>query len=80
MFPLKKCGRLALQLSLALLMAAEGAAEQSVRFSPAFIFSNLARGPPKSAWNKHLLCDEGLCAQGPLARRLMQYLVLILGF
>jgi len=25
------------------------AAEQPVRFSPAFIFSNLARGPPKSA-------------------------------
>jgi len=49
MFPVKKCGRLALPLSLALLMAAEGAAGQPVRFSPAFIFSNLARGPPKSA-------------------------------
>jgi len=48
MFPGKKCGRLALALSLALLIAAEGAAEQPVCFSPAFIFSNLARGPPKS--------------------------------
>jgi len=49
MFAGKKCGCLALTLSLALLIAAEGAAEQPVRFSPALIFSNLARGPPKSA-------------------------------
>lgn len=67
MFAGKKCGRLAIALSLAVVIVANGApavsscdegfvagawsanTDEHITFSPAFIFSNLARGPPESA-------------------------------
>ncbi len=42
------------------------ATEHYVRFSPAFVFSSLARGPPVLARNSIPSLTKGLCAQGPL--------------
>ena len=46
-------------------------AEQYICFSPAFIFENLPRGPPKSAYGQQPSVHGGLIAQGPSNRRLM---------
>jgi len=42
------------------------ATEHCVCFSPAFVFSSLARGPPVLARNSIPSLTKGLCAQGPL--------------